>query len=111
MTLPSTYGGDIRRSEDVAHDAAFGSIGAPLLIAGFVFQSLPYFGISGSCSTTVRLIVGAATLVGASVIAWIAYGVIYHFVVESEKRYKVASMQGDMWRPPASRMSRLRFWR
>jgi hypothetical protein len=40
--VPSTWGGDVRPPEQVAHDAAFGLIGAPLLLAGFAFQSLYY---------------------------------------------------------------------
>jgi hypothetical protein len=112
QSVPSAYGGNVRGPEDVAHDAGFACVGAPLLFVGFVCQSLQYFGFPGSHSTTVRVIVGLVSLAGATVFAWVAYGLIYHYVYGLETRLLESAVgAGSVWKRRATLMGRLRFRR
>jgi hypothetical protein len=65
---PSLWGADVRSPEDVAHDAGFALVGAPLLIAGFVFQSLFYFGVVWNTPVWARIVAALVTLTSASVL-------------------------------------------
>jgi hypothetical protein len=107
---PSTYGGPIRRPEDTAHDAAFGLVGAPLLIAGFAFQSLTYLDVRWNESVSARLTAGGLSIVLTSLLGWLVYGWIYGMVLRAEERYVAEASAGDGWTPPTPRFRRLRFW-
>jgi hypothetical protein len=107
---PSTFGGPVRSVEDAAHDAAFGLVGAPLLMAGFVLQSFNYLNVRIAASLTTRLYVGGTTIVAASLVAFLVYGLIYRVVLRAEERYYAQAMSGTEWNPPPRRFRRLRFW-
>ena len=78
--------GFARDPAEVAHDASFGLVGATLLASGFVLQSLSYFGVAVECSTKATLAAAVATLLGATLFAWLAYGASYLVVFGHERR-------------------------
>jgi hypothetical protein len=108
-TRPLVTGYSLRSPDDVAHDTAFGIVGAALLSSGFVLQSLMYFGVRVECSHRTVIIVAALALIAAVLFAWAAFGVAYIVVMEREKRY-VVEHWGDPY--PVTRQRRgLQFWR
>ena len=62
----------------MARDAGFGASGGSLLVLGFVFQSLQYFGVRTEHHSAAAVAVAvASTILGALVYAWLAFGAAY----------------------------------
>jgi hypothetical protein len=89
----STYGGDYRPPEDVARDASFGLIGAPLLALGFVFQSLTYFHLRYGVAPLWGLTIAAMTITGAAIAAWIAYRLMYPRLLRRAQSQREAALK------------------
>jgi hypothetical protein len=81
------YTGFRRAPTEVAHDGAFGIVGATYLVSGFLLQSLQYVGVSLDCSREATRVAGVVTLLGGSIAAWLAYGTAYLLILDHEKRY------------------------
>jgi hypothetical protein len=108
--VPSTWGGDVRSPEGVAHDTAFGLIGAPFLIAGFVVQSLYYFDIHWMAPVRERVYAAVITLAVATLAAYVSYGFLYRRWLASAQRFRARSLVENRWEPPPPRFRKLRWW-
>jgi hypothetical protein len=93
-----------RSPEDVAHDIGFGVVGAVLLASGFVLQSIPYFISPPHASHRFALVAWGCTLVGSTVIGWLAYGAIYLVALVLERR------RGGMKYSTRRERRGVRFW-
>src|SRR5439155_24508819 len=81
--------GYVHSPDDAARDAAFGVAGASLLALGFVFQSLPYFGLRWSESHGAAAAASAIALAAGVVYAYLAYGLTFLVVLKRKRRYGI----------------------
>jgi hypothetical protein len=105
-----TFPGYAYAPDDAARDAAFGVAGGTLLAAGFVFQSLTYFGVSPNCSGLVNATASAVALVVGFVVALVAYE-ITHRLVFDRRRAEGLRRWPDITPYPLDRRRGLWFWR
>ena len=77
-----TYTGFAYAPDDAARDAAFGFAGGSLLLAGFVVQSLPYFGFSPRCASWVNATAWAIALVVGLAWALVVYEITHRLVFD-----------------------------
>ncbi len=94
--------------DDAARDSAFGVVGATLLVAGFVLQSLSYFGVSVECSTatTVGSSIGAPVV--AIAYALVAFEATHRLVFDRRREEGLRKWNMDY---PLNRRRGLWFWR
>lgn len=105
-----TFPGWAYAPDDAARDAAFGVAGGSLLGAGFVFQSLPYFGVSPNCGSSANALAAAAALVGGAAFGLVVYE-ITHRLVFDRQRADSLSRWPDITPYPLDRRRGLWFWR
>jgi sterol desaturase/sphingolipid hydroxylase (fatty acid hydroxylase superfamily) len=105
-----TFPGYAYAPDDAARDAAFGVAGGTLLLAGFVFQSLTYFGLSPKCAGWVNAIAWAAALVVGFAFALVVYEVTHRLVFD-RRRAAAARKWHDIAPYPLDRRRGLWFWR
>lgn len=98
---PRVPGGQ-RRPLDVACDAAFGVVGAVFLSAGFLMQSLAYFGVQSMYSSTAVWRASVVTVLAGSVVAVMLYGLAYIVAVRIEQKHVASELSyygRSEWRP------------
>lgn len=86
----------------MARDAAFGVVGAVFLSAGFLMQTLVYFGIRCTYSTTAVWRACVVTVLGGSLLAVGLYGLAYIVAMRVEQRHvgpELAYYGRSAWRP------------
>jgi hypothetical protein len=109
-----TYVGISRGPADVAQDAAFGTVGATLLAAGFVLQALQYVGVTVECTDAAVAMAAVGTIGVALVVSWLGYGLIYIWVHRREEKW-VRDHQPQVKLQTTRRVSQgrlgWRFWR
>jgi hypothetical protein len=94
--------------DQAASDFAYGVTGGTFLAAGFVLQSLTYFGISVDCSSRAALLAAVATVVLGAVVAVLLYAVTFLVVLPFEIRY--SSEKHDLHLHLRRERKGLRFW-
>lgn len=104
-------GYSVRSPDDVAHDEAFGIVGALFLAFGFFLQSLTYFGIRVDCSVRATTIAASVTLISGSGAACLLYGLLYVPLQRREVRH-IRSENGEAAESYPMRTFRrgFRFW-
>jgi dipeptide/tripeptide permease len=105
-----TFPGYAYAPDDAARDAAFGVAGGSLLGAGFVLQSLTYFGVSPSCGSWANATASAVALVGGIAYGLVAYE-ITHRQVFDRRRADGLRRWPDITPYPLDRRRGLWFWR
>ena len=105
-----TYTGFAYAPDDAARDAAFGFAGGSLLLAGFVVQSLPYFGFSPRCASWVNATAWAIALVVGLAWALVVYE-ITHRLFFDRRRAEGLRKWPDITPYPLDRRRGLWFWR
>jgi dipeptide/tripeptide permease len=105
-----TFPGYAYAPDDAARDAAFGLAGGLLLLAGFVFQSLTYFGLSPKCASWVNAIASTAALVVGFAFAFVIYEVTHRLVFDW-RRAEAARKWPEIAPYPLDRRRGLWFWR
>jgi len=105
-----TFPGYAYAPDDAARDAAFGFAGGTLLAAGFVFQSLTYFGLSPKCASWVNATAWAVALVVGFACALVVYE-ITHRLVFDRRRAEGARKWPEIAPYPLDRRRGLCFWR
>jgi NhaP-type Na+/H+ or K+/H+ antiporter len=71
------YPGLARAPDDVAQDAAFGTVGVLFLALGFVLQGLQYVGVTVETSHAWAAASAGVTILLALLVGWLAFGLIY----------------------------------
>jgi hypothetical protein len=72
---------------EVAHDVAFGIVGGVFLTAGFVLQSLIYYGERLRHTHHEAIAAATAALLLGTFVAYLLYGLLYLAVLGREQRY------------------------
>jgi hypothetical protein len=102
-----------RGPDDVAQDAGYGTVGAVFLALGFVLQGAQYVGVSIEMCPGWAAAAAGATLLVATVVGYLAYGLVYIVAYRRERRW-VDNELTEISLPPSRRVpaGRLgwRFW-
>jgi hypothetical protein len=102
-----------RGPDDVAQDAAYGTVGASFLALGFTLQALPYLGVTVDTRPGWAAAAAGATLLLAIVVGWLAYGLIYNAARRRESTWVEGNLPAVSLPPsrrvPAGRLG-WRFW-
>jgi hypothetical protein len=93
-----------RGPDDVAQDAAFGTVGASFLVLGFVLQGLQYFGVTVETSHAWTAAAAGLTILLALLAGWIAFGLIYIAVHRHERNW-VDTHRPQVSLPPSRRVA------
>jgi hypothetical protein len=105
--------GLIRGPEDVAQDAAFGTVGATFRVLGFVLQGLQYVGVSVEASHAWTAAAAGLTILLVLLVGWIAFGLIYIAAYRYERAW-VDTHRPQVSLPPSRRVAGepdgWRFW-
>jgi hypothetical protein len=96
--------------DDAARDSGFAVAGGTLLVAGFVFQSLTYFGLTVDCPAWVNGLASAIALLLGTMYALVAYEVT-HRVVFDWRRDQALRKWPEIGAPAPDRRRGLGFWR
>ena len=100
-----------RGPDDVAQDAAFGGVGAAFLASGFVLQGLQYVGVTWNACVPQVAAAAGITLVLATIIGWLAFGLIYIEVYRRERIWVDKNLT-EVSMPSSRRVPRGRYgWR
>jgi hypothetical protein len=94
--------------DDAARDSAFGVAGTTLLVAGFVLQSLSYFGVSVKCSTATTVGSSIGALAVAIAYTLVAFEVTHRLVFDRRREEGLRNWNMDY---PLNRRRGLWFWR
>lgn len=105
-----TFPGYAYAPDDAARDAAFGLAGGALLGAGFVFQSLTYFGVSANCASWVNATASGIALLVGTAFALVVFE-ITHRLVFDRRRSEGLRRWPDITPYPLDRRRGLWFWR
>jgi hypothetical protein len=105
-----TFPGYAYAPDDAARDAAFGVAGGAMLAAGFIVQSLPYFGFSPHCSNSVNATASAVALIVGFACALVLYEVTHRLVFD-RRRADGLRRWPDITPYPLDRRRGLWFWR
>jgi hypothetical protein len=107
-----------RGPADVAHDRAFGIVGAFFLSLGFVLQGLQYVGVQVDTSHAANAVAALAALVLAALIAYVGFGLIYIIACRREEDWvadhlkEIGASRPHTATRPTKRVARGRFgWR
>ena len=73
--------------DQAAGDVAYAVTGGTFLAAGFVLQSLTYFGVDWNGSDRAALVAALATVVVGALAAFVLYGVTFLIALPFEVRY------------------------
>ena len=102
-----------RGPDDVAQDAAYGTLGAVFLALGFMLQGLQYVEVTVEKSPGVTAAVAGLTLLLATVAGWLGYGLVYLARYRRENTWVKANLPAVSLPPsrrvPAGRLG-WRFW-
>jgi hypothetical protein len=102
------YPGWSHSPDDAARDVAYGVTGGTFLALGFVFQSLPYFGVAEHGSDAAALAAALAAVALGAVAAVVLFGVTFLLVLPGEIRYSAA--EHDLHLHVRRQRRGVRFW-